>query len=299
MGINVAAGLPWSNRKPEEFIDQIVKTASVTNDFTLIDGVKSKAQVPIYDASLQFGNDLCVFDPQSSADIDEKEMAVETYKWDFLNCKETLETTYRSVMLRQGQLNEETMDSDFADWVYDYFVKLVGQKVLEQAGSELITKITTGPDAGSVITDTISAITKSNILDALETGYVAMPADVLAAVFGDADRSFMPTIYLGTAAYQAYQLAIADKYTMTPEGIINGGIPNYLGMPVVHFASLPVNTIIITPPRNLVMLTDNFSDTRSIQNKYEAEVNSIKLWGQFKLGFDFKNPEHLVYLTTE
>jgi hypothetical protein len=69
-------------------------------------------------------------------------------------------------------------------------------------------------------------------------------------------------------------------------------------MPVVHFASLPADTVIMTPPRNLVMLTDDFADTTAIQNEYEARVNSLYVWGQFKLGFNFKNPAHIVYLTT-
>jgi hypothetical protein len=298
MALSVAAGLEWHNRKPEEFIDQIVKSARIVNDFTLVDGVKSKVALPIYGATLSFGSDLCTFDPQSAAEIDEKEMSVSTFKWDFVNCKNVLESEYRSMMLRQGQLNEEVMDADFADWVFDYFAKLVGSKVLAEAGTQLVDAIENGADAASVNTDTISAIDESNILAALETGYKAMPADVLAAVYGDADRSFLPTIYLGTAAFQAYQLAIADKYTQTPEGIIRGEIPTYLGMPVVHFASLPANTVIMTPPRNLVMLTDDFADTTAIQNEYEARVNSLYVWGQFKLGFDFKNPAHIVYLKT-
>ncbi len=130
MAISVAT-LDWGNRTPDLFIDTMVKSAKVLDRFRLIDGVKSKVQVPIFDASLTFGNDLCVFDPQSSASIDEKEMTVETYKWAFLNCKDVLEATYRSVLLKQGQHNEETMDAQFKDWVFDYFAKLSAQKALD------------------------------------------------------------------------------------------------------------------------------------------------------------------------
>jgi len=299
MALSVASGLEWHNRKPEEFIDQIVKNTRVLDGFTIIDGVKSKVAVPKYSATIAYHADLCSFDPTSSASIDEKEMSVATFKWDFINCKDVLESEYRSMMLRQGQLNEETMDADFSDWLFDYFRKLVQEKIVTVAGTELVTEITTGVDSADVLTDTLAAATDSdNIYAQLEQAYETFSTDLLAAVYGDADREFMPTIYLPTASMQAYQIARGDKYTTTPEGIESGVVGNYMGMEVRHFSSLPANTILITPPRNLVMLTDSYNDSLSIQTEYDNKTNSRLVWGQFKLGFDFKNPEHLVYLAT-
>ena len=299
MALSVASGLEWHNRKPEEFIDQIVKNTRVLDGFTIIDGVKSKVAVPKYSATIAYHADLCSFDPTSSASIDEKEMSVATFKWDFINCKDVLESEYRSMMLRQGQLNEETMDADFSDWLFDYFRKLVQEKIVTVAGTELVTEITTGVDSADVLTDTLAAATDSNNIYAqLEQAYQTFSADLLAAVYGDADREFMPTIYLPTASMQAYQIARGDKYTTTPEGIESGVVGNYMGMEVRHFSSLPANTILITPPRNLVMLTDSYNDSLSIQTEYDNKTNSRLVWGQFKLGFDFKNPNHLVYLAT-
>lgn len=299
MALSVASGLEWHNRKPEEFIDQIVKNTRVLDGFTIIDGVKSKVAVPKYSATIAYHADLCSFDPTSSASIDEKEMSVATFKWDFINCKDVLESEYRSMMLRQGQLNEETMDADFSDWLFDYFRKLVQEKIVTVAGTELVTEITTGVDSADVLTDTLAAATDSdNIYAQLEQAYQTFSTDLLAAVYGDADRDFMPTIYLPTASMQAYQIARGDKYTTTPEGIESGVVGNYMGMEVRHFSSLPANTILITPPRNLVMLTDSYNDSLSIQTEYDNKTNSRLVWGQFKLGFDFKNPEHLVYLAT-
>lgn len=299
MALSVASGLEWHNRKPKEFIDQIVKNTRVLDGFTIIDGVKSKVAVPKYSATIAYHADLCSFDPTSSASIDEKEMSVATFKWDFINCKDVLESEYRSMMLRQGQLNEETMDAEFSDWLFDYFRKLVQEKIVTVAGTELVTEITTGVDSADVLTDTLAAATDSdNIYAQLEQAYQTFSTDLLAAVYGDADRDFMPTIYLPTASMQAYQIARGDKYTTTPEGIESGVVGNYMGMEVRHFSSLPANSILITPPRNLVMLTDSYNDSLSIQTEYDNKTNSRLVWGQFKLGFDFKNPLHLVYLKT-
>jgi hypothetical protein len=271
----------------------MVKSAAVLNRFRLIDGVKAKVNVPIFDAALTFGNDLCVFDSQSTASVGEKEMTVETYKWAFLNCKNALESSYRGLLLKKGQHNPETMDAEFKDWVFDYFAKLSAEKALTLAGSELTDEMT----ADATVIDAIisTPITSSNVLDNLELAYEAMSDVMLAAVYGDADRDFKPAIFLGTAAMQAYQIAIAGLYTTTPQGVVEGSIPNYYGMEVIHMASLQADQFFISAPQNLVMLTDEYNDVRAIDMKYEAELSSDKIWGQFKLGFSYLKGEEIVY----
>jgi len=292
MSISIS-NLPYGDRRPDLFIDAMVKSAAVLNRFRLIDGVKAKVNVPIFDASLTFGNDLCVFDSQSTASVGEKEMTVETYKWAFLNCKDALESSYRGLLLKQGQHNPETMDAEFKDWVFDYFAKLSAQKALELAGTELTTEF--GSDAAVLDYDTNATISSSNVLSLMEGAYETMSDVMLAAVYGDADRDFKPAYFLGTAAMQAYQIAIAGLYTTTPQGVVEGGIPNYYGMEVVHMASLPANEFFISAPQNLVMLTDDYNDVRAIDMKYEAELSSDKIWGQFKLGFSYLKGEEIVY----
>jgi hypothetical protein len=292
MAISVAT-LDWGNRTPDLFIDTMVKSAKVLDRFRLIDGVKSKVQVPIFDATLTFGNDLCVFDPQSSASIDEKEMTVETYKWAFLNCKDVLEATYRSVLLKQGQHNEETMDAQFKDWVFDYFAKLSAQKALELAATSLTTEL--AADTAVLDYDTNATLTSANILDKMKGAYQAMSANMLAAVYGDADRQLKPAFFMGTAAVQHYQIAIAGLYTTTAQGVVEGNIPAYFGMEIIHFPSLAANEFFISAPENIVMLTDDYNDVRAIDMKYESELSSDKIWGQFKLGFSYLKGEEIVY----
>lgn len=292
MSISISS-LPYGDRRPDLFIDAMVKSAAVLNRFRLIDGVKAKVNVPIFDAALTFGNDLCVFDPQSTASVGEKEMTVETYKWSFLNCKDALESSYRGLLLKKGQHNPETMDAEFKDWVFDYFAKLSAQKALELAGTELTTEL--AADADVLDYDTNAAITSANILDLLEGAYGTMSDVMLAAVYGDADRDFKPAIFLGTAAVQAYQIAMAGLYTTTPQGVVEGNIPPYYGMEIIHMASMPANEFIISAPQNIVMLTDDYNDVKAIDMKYEAELSSDKIWGQFKLGFSYLKGDEIVY----
>jgi len=287
------SNLPYGDRRPDLFIDAMVKSAAVLNRFRLVDGVKAKVNVPIFDAALTFGSDLCTFDPQSTASISEKEMTVATYKWAFLNCKNALESSYRGLLLKKGQNNPETMDSEFKDWVFDYFAKLSAEKALQLAGTELTTEM--AADAAVLKYDTDAVLTSANILDKMEGAYEEMSDVMLSAVYGDADRDFKPVIFLGTAAMQYYQIAIAGLYTTTPQGIVDGAIPNYYGMEIAHFASMPPNEFMIAAPQNLVMLTDEYNDVRAIDMKYEAELSSDKIWGQFKLGFSYLKGSEIVY----
>ena len=294
------SSLPYGDRRPNLFIDTMVKSAAVLNRFRLIDGVKAKVNVPIFDASLSFGNDLCVFDSASSASVGEKEMTVETYKWSFLNCKDALEASYRGLLLKKGQHNPETMDAEFKDWVFDHFAKLAAQQALNLAGTELTDELAADADVNLVDKwdGGATVITEDNILDLMQEAYQDMSDVMMAAVYGDADRDFKPAIFLGTAAMQAYQIAIAGLHTTTPQGVVSGAIPSYYGMEVIHFSSLPANEILVSAPQNIVMLTDDYNDVKAIDMKYEAELSSDKIWGQFKLGFSYLKGEEIVYLTS-
>lgn len=285
----------WGNRPSSGFIDYMVQSAALLNRFSLVDGVKSRADIPIFNGTLVFGSDLCVFDPQSTTNIDEKEMSVSAKKWDFLNCKNVLYTSYRSKLLKKGQLNAETMDAEFKQWVFEYFAKLAAAEVMVQSATEIEAELALDSDAIKAVHGL--TISESNILAELLAAYKTMTKVMLSAVYGDADRAYRPAIFLGTTAYQAFEIAIANKYTTTPQGIVNGGVPTYFGMEVIHYSALSDDSVLITSPTNLVMLTDNYADVKAIQNKYEAELNSDKLWGQFMIGFSYYKGSEIIYRT--
>lgn len=292
-GLTIAS-LDWGNRNPNEFIDDAVKATKVLELFTLVDNVKSKYQFPIADGSLEFGTDQCVFDPQSSASIDEKEMSVTTRKWAFKNCKSTLQNTYRSKLLKKGANNAETMDTGFGDWLFEYFAKLAGQKVLEVAATELRAEIVADSDVNDA-THT-GVLSKANILAAMEAAYNKLPAAQIESLFGVTDREYKPAFFMNANSYRFYQLAIAAAETTTYDGTKLGLIETYLGMEVHLFATLPDNEMILTTPDNLVMLVDDYSDIDAIQSKYMDELSTDYLWGVFTVGFSYKKGSDIVHL---
>lgn len=293
MAVTIAS-LDWGNRTPDKFIDASVKSTGILQMFTLIDGVKSKSQIPVFDAVLNFGSDLCVFDPQSVATIDEKEMSVANYKWAFQNCKTALQNSYRSVLLRKGANNAETMDSQFKDWLFGYFAKLAGQKVLELAATEIRAEIVADGDVIKPTQSTDDFTDPTKVLGAFRAAYSAMPKDQLDSLFNVTDREYRPSFICNSSVIRAYQLAVADLYT-TSNGNETGAVPKYMGMELINFATLTNQEILVAKPANLAMIVDDYADVNAIQTEYEAKVSSDYIWGQFTIGFSYMISENIVY----
>ena len=64
--------------------------------------------------------------------------------------------------------------------------------------------------------DTNATLDFNNILDKMQKAYEGMTEVMLSAVYGDADREYRPAFFMGTNAYQNYQIAIAELHTTTP-----------------------------------------------------------------------------------
>ena len=291
----------WGNRKQELFIDAVMMSDSFLNKMTLIDGVKSKAQIPVYAAGISFGSNVCdvTAGENSSWMLEEKEISNSPFTWYFSNCKTSLEGTYRSLMLRKGQLNEQTFDDDFKEWLFDYFAKEIGQKCMQTAYEELKAKITAGTKNKANSKGCVSvahvAITKSNILSQLEKMYSAFSDDMINSYMAQTDEEYKPVIYMNARTIQAYQFAMAEKYTTTPVGIIEGQIPGWMGFKVECWSYLKDGEILITPPANMLLITDDFGDVKAIQSEYEPLKNTDQFYGQFRIGFDIRREDLVVY----
>jgi len=294
-GVSIAS-LEWGNRTRDTFIDKSIKNSKVLDLFTLIDGVKNKIQVPIFTGALEFGNELCVFDPKSSVNIDEKEMSVTNWKWAFQNCKTVLQTTYRSIMLKKGANTPESMDADFAAWVFDFFAKKTAEKLVNLAATEIKAEIAGDADVAKPAQGT-GSISASNVLAKLQAAYEDLPSDLLNQLYGGSDRDYMPVIFGNANFIRFYQIAIANAYTTVYDGLSKGTIMPYLGMDVVLFNTLADDEFIITNPANFVMITDDYADVEAIQAQWEPKISADYIWGQFTVGFSYLISENILYST--
>jgi hypothetical protein len=302
MAVTIAA-LDYGNRTPSEFLAATILEAGVHKYFSLYDGVKDKQQIPIFAATLTWGTDLCVFDPQSVASIDEKEFVTKNYKWAFKNCKTALQRSYRSLMLKQGQNNSETMDSDFKDWVFDYFSKLASQKIGLLAHDELAAQITADANVNKVVGaagSTAKLIDPLTVLSELQIVFKSMTEEMYLTNFSvngvAKDQAVSLAYILPFEVYQAAHIALTNNMTFNERAQIEAGaLPlKYMGIPIFLDINQDANRVLLAPLDNFVTVVDDIADVKAIQMKYMEELSSDYLWGQFTIGFGYKKSELIV-----
>lgn len=282
----------WGDRRSELFIEKAISSSKFLNQMTIVDGVKSKAQIPIWDATLTFGSNICDLTDGTGGTIDlgEKEVSVKDITWLFSNCKNTLEGSYRSKLLRKGQLNAQTLDDDLLDWVLGYFSKIVGQELMKRCHTAIIAEMASDDKVTKVENTPSEAI-----LATLEKIYKAVPKPLLEMLLGDADEEYKPVILMNANMIRDYQFAVAAKDTISYNSISKGEVPNYMGLPIQCFNTLEDGEILVMQPANLLLITDEFNDVRAIQNEYNSKKNSDEWFGNFKIGFSYRDGSKIVY----
>ena len=300
------ADLEYGNRTESEFIAQTIISSGIQEHFSLFDGVKDKQQIPVFAGSLSWGTDLCVFDPQSVVSIDEKEFVTKNYKWAFKNCKTALQRSYRSLMLKQGQNNSETMDSDFKDWVFDYFSKLAAKHIGTLAYSELAAQITADANVNKVNGAAGSAaklIDPSDVLAELQIVFKNMTEEMYLSNFSVngvmRDQNVSLAYVLPFEVYQAAHIALTNNMTFNERAQIEAGaLPlKYMGIPIMLDVNQAATEVILAPLDNFVTVVDDIADVKAIQTKYIEEISSDYFWGQFTIGFGYKKSELIVRYT--
>ena len=300
------ADLDYGNRTPSEFIAATIVEAGVHQYFSLYDGVKDKQQIPVFAGTLTWGTDLCVFDPQSVASIDEKEFVTKNYKWAFKNCKTALQRSYRSLMLKQGQNNSETMDSDFKDWMFDYFAGLAGQKIGALAHDELATQITADANVNKVTgaAGSIAAlVAPATVLAQLQLVFLEMTEEMYLTNFSHngvaKDQSISLAFILPFEVYQAAHIALTNNMTFNERAQIEAGaLPlRYMGISIYLDPNQVATRVLLAPLDNFVTVVDDIADVKAIQTKYMEELSSDYIWGQFTIGFGYKKSELIVQYT--
>lgn len=300
MAVTIAA-LEYGNRTESQFIAQTILASGVHGAYQIFDGVKDKQQIPIFAGALTWGTDLCVFDPQSVVSIDEKEFATKNYKWAFKNCKTALQRSYRSLMLKKGQNNAETMDSDFKDWVFDYFSKLASQHIGKIAHDELAAQITADANvnkkADGVAADMINPMF---VLGELQKVFKEMTKEMYLSHFDVngvvRDQSENLAFIVPFGVYQAAHIALTNHMTFNERAQIEAGaLPlKYMGIPIYLDVNMVDTRVLLAPLSNFVVVVDDIADVKAIQSKYIEELSSDYLWGQFTIGFGYKKSDLIV-----
>jgi hypothetical protein len=299
------ADLEYGKRDPQEFIQDMITSSGIHANYSIFDGVKDKQQLPIFKGTLVFGNNICEFDPQSTADITEKEFTVNNYKWAFKNCKTALQRSYRSLMLKKGANNDETMDSQFKDWIYDHFSFLAGKHVGQVATTEIQDEI---DNDGAVNKETGAAGSLPDSQDPtaiealMDDIYQKIPENMFIGQFNpDGTVNNVSgeglTFLLPVGMYRALHIALNKKYTTSEKEQIEKGtlVPSYMGIPIMVNPDADDSDVIVSRLDNFVTVVDELGDVEAIQSKYYEELSSDYLWGQFSIGFSYKVSEEIYH----
>jgi len=301
------ADLEYGNRTESEFIQDMIHASGVHDKYAIYDGVKHKKQIPIFKGQLVFGDKFCEFDPQSTADITEKEFTVKNYKWAFKNCKTALQDSYRSLFLKKGANNAETIDSQFKDWIYDHFAFLAGKQVGAVATAEIQAEID-ADGAVNKVTGWNGSLEDSKdeaeVLTVMKAIFKAIPANMYLGQFGadgvisNKDGSGLAFI-LPFDMYKALHIALANMPGFRDISRIeleNGDkVTAYMGIPVYANIDADETDVLVSRLDNFVTVVDDLGDVRAIQSKYYEELSSDYLWGQFTIGFSYKVSEEILY----
>ncbi len=305
MAVTIAA-LDYGNRTPSEFIAQTIISSGLPSKFSLYDGVKDKQQIPVFDGSLTWGTDMCVFDPQSVVSIDEKEFTASNYKWAFKNCKTALQQSYRSMMMKKGANNAETMDEQFKDWVFDYFSKLASAKIGALAEDAISTEIASDANVNKEVgaAGTLGLATDPDtVLAQLADVFNAITREMYLSHFSARgailDNSENLAFELPFDVYHAAHIALTQKMSWSDRADLEAGrVPlSYMGINIYMNPEQAATTIRVAPLNNYVTVVDDLADVEAIQAKYIEELSSDYMWGQFTIGFGYKKSELIVDYT--
>ena len=274
MSINDISSLEWGHRKPGDFMETMVGNASILGEFTIKDGVKSKLQVPIFDATLVYGTDICTWNPQSSAEITEKEVSVNDRNWQFQNCKKVLQNTYRSEYLKKGQHNAETLDQEFKDWVFTRFADQAAADAVTYAATQITTELAADADVidQALVLANLTDVTK--VIAELEKVYLAASLDLKKALQGGMKNSYEPKLYVSPNVMSYFQVAYNKEFTT----VYSDGervTPRLHGMQVMAWDGLADSDVIMAQPSNLWLITDDFNDIRDIDMEYDKKTKIV------------------------
>ena len=294
MPVNDISSLEWGHRQPGDFMQTMVENAEMLSEFTIKDGVKSKLQVPIFDAELLYTSDICTWNPQSSATITEKEVSVNTRNWQFENCKNVLQDTYRSEMLKKGQHNAETLDSEFKDWVLLRFAQIAASDAVSYAATQITTELAADADVIDVTLVAANLLDPTKVIAELEKVYLGASTELKRAIQGGMVEGFAPKLYVSASVMAAFSVAYSKAFT-TVYGEGERVYPRLHGMEVRVWDGLLDTQVVMAQPSNLWLITDDFNDIRAIDMEYEKKVNTDRIWGQMLLNFSYGQGERIVY----
>ena len=281
---------------------QALNSVTSLSDFTAIVDSKDTVKIGLH----EFGNVLqsasCSPADQGAGELNDKDVTVCAIDIYFTLWQRTLEQSFLSSKLRAGNNNTDFTDGDFRN----YLVERLGEKIAEDI--EIVTwqgdVVSTGTSypvpicAGlgyklandvDVLDVTLTAVTSSNVITAMNAVYAQIPT----AVLNKTDK----VIYAASNVVRAYRQALANA---SSEAYYNQKDLRlfFLDVEVKEAPGLASSEMVATFKSNLFYMTDLVNDMKDIliiPQLDKTGKHQIVVSGGFKFAVDYAVGADIVY----
>ena len=261
-----------------------------------VKGDELLSQIDLENKVLQIDGKDCAWTPNQIIKLSEKVAKVKTYKINLEQCIDELENKRTLYQLTPGAVNEALPDELEAATLQLIAIALSNEiEEMIVGGDEskdpnqfngMVKTLLNSTEAAKLVG---TALTKANILDAIEAVYAAVPEDVLQAedqgelyVYG----SYANRRLVRNALADKNNQVIAASWTVDDTDKKNPKL-FYLGMEYVPVKGIDNGTLIGITANNAILLTDLMSDLDGVELGQFPKPMDNKVWikGRLRLGF--------------
>jgi hypothetical protein len=261
---------------------------------TIIPGVIGSGNLPKLSLSGSFSSDAgCGFDAGGTVNYTEKNIVLKPLKMDFELCKKDFQgTTFAS-----AKANGVSSDAPIPAEIQENII----EGMLLHTGKNIETDIWQGTNTATslngflpqfvadaeVIDVTITAVTKSNVVEQIDLVWDSVPAEI-----ADEDDLFIAVSRNVAKAYKQAQASMGNNTTVGDKEM------DYIGNKMVQLSGLPANTILVFRKSNLGYLTGlKDEETRVRISDIDAIDLSGNVLGQvaFKAEVGYRFGSEIVY----
>lgn len=263
---------------------------------TGIKGDELLSQIDLENKILQIDGKDCAWTPNQIIKLSEKKASVTTYKINLEECIDTLENKRTLYQLGDGAAND-SLPADLEAATLALIAIGLSNEIEEMVigGNPtvdpnqfkgMVKTLLDSTEATKIIGP---VLTKANVLATIESGYDAVPEDVLQSE--DAGTLYAFVSYatrrkIRNALSTVGSQVIAQNWSLDDSDKRNPKM-YYLGMEIVPVKGIGVNDIVILDGLNAYLLTDLLSDLDQIELGNFPKPNEDKVFikGRLRLGF--------------
>lgn len=274
---------------------------------TPVIGVKESTLLNLIDLTgniLQADGRDCSWTPQQIAKLSEKELKIKTYKINLEQCLDDLERKRAIWMMSPGAKNRELPDtleeatmallaSELSSEIESKIFK--GDSSVDADDFDGVTKLLT--DSTEAIKIQNAALTKDNVLEAIETAVSASPGDVIS--LGMERESLC--VYVSYVTLMKVRVALAGVFgagvVVNPNYTVEGDVVKYMNIEIIPVKGIGEDDIVVADTQNMLLATDLLSDLEEIRLGQFPAPNDNKIFidGRLRIGFGIPFEDEVVF----